>query len=396
MVGNSRAQQWLLKAAVGTLRDGNHVRGRDLLLRVIQQNRDVEAAWWWQYQALDDAPGQTRALQNVPRLHPQHAEAQQELIDQRHNRIGADKQTDWASLLPEAVLEAQDGLDDFYQCPYCGQPTGINDRRCPHCRGGLYAWVARSGGSAGLRLVLPLIGISLAAGLIEMLGPVFALGVAQGTADETAFQPLLGFAIVPVFLGHFLQRSPPVARLLLEIYLARAGVLATILLSLRAHWSLGFYSALIGIAGDLLLSAYLLISAYLAVAGAVLNGALALAIGALLFGLSDEFAVNSVRVLVKPDTGARSALDFYKLGPHYRQRRMWAMAVAQWRKAVGLAPQVPQYYKHLGIGYAQIKRFSHSLRALEQGRRQAPDDKEIAEVTALVKSQADRHALLER
>ncbi len=99
---------------------------------------------------------------------------------------------------------------------------------------------------------------------------------------------------------------------------------------------------------------------------------------------------------MKPATTARSALDFYKLGHQYRQRGMWAMAVAQWRKAVGLAPQTPQFYKHLGIGYAQIKRFDRSLRTLEEGRRQAPDDRDIAEVIALVKSKADMHALLKK
>jgi tetratricopeptide (TPR) repeat protein len=170
--------------------------------------------------------------------------------------------------------------------------------------------------------------------------------------------------------------------------------MTAILLSLRGRWSLGFYIGLIGVAADLLLSLYLFVNGYLGVAGALLNGALALAAGTTLFGLSDEFAINPERVLVKPNTKARSALDFYKLGHRYRRRGMWAMAVAQWRKAVGLAPQVPQYYKDLGIGYAQIQRFSRSLRTLEQGRLQAPDDREMAEVIALVKSQADTHALL--
>ena len=58
------------------------------------------------------------------------------------------------------------------------------------------------------------------------------------------------------------------------------------------------------------------------------------------------------------------------------------------------APQTPQYYKHLGIGYAQIKRYDRSLRALEEGRRQAPNDRDIAEAIALVKSRAETQALL--
>lgn len=395
MVIDRGAQQRLLKDAVDSLNNGNKVRARDLLLRLIQKDRDVEAAWWWLYKALDDPRGQTRALENVLRLSPHHAQAQQALVDLHQKRLGA-TQPDYSSPLPEAVLEADDGIDDQYQCPYCGQPTGLNDLRCPHCRGGLYARVARSGGSSTLRLVVLLIGISLAAGVIEMVGPAMALGVAEGTADRTSFHALLGFAAVAVVFGDFLQLNRPTAMLLLEIYVARAGLLAVTLLGVRGRWRLGYYGALIAMVGDLLLSAYLLVNSYVGVAAAVFNGALALAIGVLLFGLSDEFAIYPERLLVKPATTARGALDFYKLGHQYRRRGMWAMAVAQWRRAVGLAPQVPQYYKHLGIGYAQIKRFNRSLRTLEEGRRQAPDDRDIAEVIALVKSKADTYALLKK
>jgi tetratricopeptide (TPR) repeat protein len=395
MAVNSGSQRRLLKDAVDALNNGNKVRGRDLLLRVIQEDRDVEAAWWWLYQALDDPHGQTRALENVLRLNPLHAEAQRALIDLRKKRLGA-AQPDFSSLLPGVVLEVEDGIDDQYQCPYCGQPTRINDRRCPHCRGRLYERVARSGGSPALRLVVLLIGISLAAGVIEMFGPAMALGVVQGTADRTSLHALLGFAAVAAVFGDFLKLNRPTAVLLLEIYVARAGLLAVTLLSVRGRLRLGYYGALIAMVGDLLLSGYFLASGYLGVAPAVLNAALALSFGVLVFGLSDEFAINSERLLVKPATTARGALDFYKLGHHYRRRGMWAMAVAQWRRAVGLAPQVPQYYKHLGIGYAQIKRFNRSLRALEEGRRQAPDDRDIAEAITLVKAQADTHALLKR
>jgi len=144
MTVNQGAQQRHLKDAVDALKNGNRVRARDLLLRVIQKDRDNEAAWWWLYQALDDTPGQTRALENVLRLNPQHSEAQQALIAVRHKQLAAEPET--FTFLTAAALESEPDLDDQYQCPYCGQRTGIDDRRCPHCHGGLFVRVPRSGG----------------------------------------------------------------------------------------------------------------------------------------------------------------------------------------------------------------------------------------------------------
>ena len=392
------AMQRRLRDGVEAVKSGNRVRGRDLLLLVVQQDRDAREAWQWLVQALDDPHEKMRALENVLRLNPRDSDAEQALVALRQKQIaaGSPKRAEWGSLLPEVPLEPEDGLDDPYQCPYCGRPTGPADRKYPHCRGGLYARVACSSGSSSLQLVSLLLGISLALDVLELLGPAFGLGVIQGAAGADIFQALLSVPGVQIFVGDFLLLSGPVATLLLEIYLVRAALLVAISLSLRARWSLAFYAALIGMLGDLLLSAYLLITGDLGVGGALLNGLLALLICTLVFGLSDEFAVNLERVLVKPDGAARGALDFYKRGHHYRQRRMWAMAVAQWRRAVGLAPQVAQYYKQLGIGYAQIHRFERSLRILKEGQRQAPDDLEIVEIIALVQSRADAHTLLKR
>jgi tetratricopeptide (TPR) repeat protein len=398
MAVDNRAMQRRLKDGVEAIKSGNRVRGRDLLLRVVQQDRNMEEVWQWLYQAVDEPHEKMRALENVLRLDPQNSEANQALVGLRQTQIaaGSPNSDEWASLLPEVTLEPDDDLDDPYQCPYCGRSTGLDDRKCPHCRGGLYARVARSGASSSSRLVLLLLGISLALGVIELLGPAFALGVSQGTVSADVFHLLLSVPGVQIFVGDFLRLSAPVATVLLQVYLLRTALLVAISLSLRERWSLPFYAALIGVFGDLLLSAYLLITGYLGVGGALLNGLLALVIGTLLFGLSDEFAVNVERVLVKPDGAARGAVDFYKRGHHYRQRRMWAMAVAQWRRAVGLAPQVPQYYKHLGIGYAQIHRFERSLRTLKEGQRQAPNDQEIVEIIALVQSTAEAQTLLKR
>jgi tetratricopeptide (TPR) repeat protein len=396
MAINPGAQQRQLKDAADALKKGNRVRARDVLLRVIQKDRDDAEAWWLLYQALDEATGQARALENVLRLDPQHEAAQQALIDARQKKLAVPPAEQF-EFIDAAALDSGDGdLDDQYQCPYCGQHTGVDDRRCPHCRGGLFVRVPRSAASSGLRLVVLLLGISLAAGVIEMIGPALALGAAQGSAGPTNFRGLLAFPAVALIFGNFLALTRPVALLLLQIYSARAGLLAATLLSVRGRWRLGFYSGLVAMLADLLLSVYLLVNGHLGVGGAVFNSLLALAIGTLLAGLSDEFAISPQRLLVKPVTTARSAADFYKIGHDYRKRGMWAMAVAQWRKAVGLAPQTAQYYKHLGIGYAQIKRYTRSLRALEEGRRQAPEDREIAEVMALVRAQADTHGLLTR
>jgi tetratricopeptide (TPR) repeat protein len=374
MAVNGDRLQKVLKEGIQAVESGNRVRGRDRLLAVVQQDRNSELAWWWLYKVGDNADEQMLALENVLRLNPEHPDAHAALVNLRQAQIAQRKpNANWADKVADSPFEANDGLDDPFQCPYCGRPAGIDDHRCSHCGRDLYARMARPAAASSLRTVLLLIGISLALGLIEMTGPGLGLGAALRQADPGNLRPLQALPGVEAFLGNFLTLGAPVAWLLLKIYAVRAVLLGVVLLSL-----------------------YLLITGYGGWGGALLNMVLALAIGTRLFGLNSEFAVNIVRIMVKPDPSARSPLDFYKRGHRYRKRGMWAMAVAQWRKAVGLAPQVPGYYKQLAIGYAQIKRFDRSLRALEEARRQAPDDSQIAEMIMVVRGQSEAQALLKR
>ncbi len=398
MAVNRDPLQKALKEGIEAVKSGNRVRGRDRLLAVVEQDRDSEQAWWWLYRLSDDADEQMLALEHVLRLNPEHAEARETLVRLRQGQITQRKAppATWAEKVADSPFEANDGLDDPYQCPYCGRPAGLDDRRCPHCRGDLYARVARPAAARSLGTVLLLMGISLALGLMEMVGPGLGLGAALRSVDAGNLRVLQALPGAMAFLGNFMTMGAPVAWLLLKIYAVRAGMLAAVLLSLRGRLSLGYYAGLLAIFADALLSLYLLITGYGGWAGALLNLVFALAIGIRLFGLSSEFAVNNARIVVKADPSARSPLDFYQRGHQYRKRGMWAMAVAQWRKAVGLAPQVPGYYKQLGIGYAQIKRFDRSLRALEEAGRQAPDDNQIAEIITIVRGQSEAQALLKR
>lgn len=384
-----------LKDGIEAFRAGNQVRSRDLLLAVVQTDPDNEAAWWWLARAADGEHEHMRALEQVVRLNPAHAEAQAGLLALRQAQVAAQtRPPDWASLLPATPFEADDGVDDPYQCPYCGRPTAAEARRCPHCQGGLYVRVARTAGPGALQLVLLLLGMNLGLGLLELGAPLLALAAQQNAQQADALAGLQVVFGLALFLGDYLTLSAGAAWRLLQILLARTALLLAVLLGLRERWSLAYYAALLALLADGLVGLYLLITGYLGVGAAAANLLFTLATAVALFGLSNEFAVNEERILVRPDPAARSALDFYKRGHHYRQRGQWAQAVAQWRKAVGLAPQTVVYYKHLGIGYAQIKRFARSLRALEEARRQAPADAEVAEIIALVQAKADTHILL--
>jgi tetratricopeptide (TPR) repeat protein len=378
-----------MRAGVAAVKAGRNVRGRELLRQVVQDNGDSEMAWWWLSRATDDPRERWVALENVLRLNPDHPEAKAELTElmaaqpQRAERSAAPA---WEALVPGVPLEADDGSDDPFQCTYCGRPTAINDHRCPHCRGRLEQGMARSRSSEVLRLLLLLMGISLAVGLLEAAGPLFALAAHQPGAGQTDFPALLHFVGVQPFLGDFLALSVRDAQWLVRFYAGRAVVLVVLLFGLRERWSLAYYLTLLALLADALATVYLLAANYLGPVGVMLNVGLALASALALISANYEFAVNRGRLRVKPDSSARSALDFYRRGHDYRRRGMWAMAVAQWRKALGLAPHMTQYYKDLGVGYAQIGRYQRSLRVLVEAQRQAPDDAEIAELIALVQT----------
>jgi tetratricopeptide (TPR) repeat protein len=386
---DSGTLQRRLREGIEAARNGNRVLARERLLEVAQQNPDWEPAWWWLAQVVEAPREQMRALENVLRLNPEH-------VGLLHMRLAARdySQPDWETILPQTPLESDDGVEDPYQCPFCGRPAGTDSRRCPHCRGKLWTRVARQSGAGPLGLVLLLLWVSVATGGLELTAPLMALGVAQTPANAALFAPLREVFGVRFFLGDFVSVAEPEAWLLMQILLARVGLLAAAILGLRGRLALAYFAALLVLLADGLVSIYLLIMGHLGPGIPALNLLLAVIIATLLVGLSGHFGVEQQRLLVKPDGGAKSALDFHRRGQAYQRRGMWAMAVAQWRKAVGLAPKVPDFYKHLGVGYAHIQRFDRSLRALEEAQRQAPQDADIAEIIRLVRHKAERHSLL--
>lgn len=399
---NSELQK-LLQEGIVAVRQRDYARGRDLLLQVVERDDQIEQAWLWLSVAVEDPQDKVMALENVLVINPRNEAARRQLAQlQQIAPAGAPEASPseetspapagnrWKQLLPEAALEADDNIDDPYQCVYCGRMTAPEHRACPHCGKKLYWRVRHSEGfSEPLKLAALLTGITLGLGAVEAVGPLFALQAARGS-DIGFFQTVLQIFGVEWFLGNFLRLAPDVARLLAFVYLVRFVLLLVCLFGLLRRWTIGYYGSIVVVGLDLLLTAFLALTGDLGWLGSLANGVLAITILSLCFASYPEFAVNEERLLTRPDPEARGAVDYYKRGHFYRKQSMWSLAVAQWRKAVGLAPTEVVYYKDLGIGYAQIRRYARSLRALEEAQRQAPHDQSIAEIIALVRAQAEK------
>lgn len=63
--------EWLYEGALALTR-GDKERGRELLLRVVEANEEIEEAWLWLSGAVDDPDDQRTALENVLALNPQN------------------------------------------------------------------------------------------------------------------------------------------------------------------------------------------------------------------------------------------------------------------------------------------------------------------------------------
>ncbi len=406
--------QRLLQAGIQAAKAGDRARARELLLRAVELDEKVVLAWVWLSEVMDDLADKVTALENALVLTPDSAAIKSRLSQllaqvrdsvppvaelsqpettwpaapeaqpEESSRVKEEGQTEWRDYLPEVPLESDDGIDDPYQCPYCGRMTGVNDSKCPHCKGRLYVRVSKSQQSEFLRFAQLLVGISLGTGIAGLLSPLLATTLRGSDSAEY----VLSIFGIRVFFGDFQRISPAAAQMLIQGHLLRAAMMLGLLLLLSQRWAVIFYAAIVLMLADLLWNTYLLLTGYLGPVGALLNLALALGTLVLLFASDREFPINTERLLTQPDPTARSALDFYRRGHDYRKKGLWALAVAQWRRAVGLAPMETQYYKDLSIGYAKIRRYDRSLRVLAEAQRQAPDDKVLAEIKELVQAQA--------
>lgn len=390
MASQSPDLQTLLQTGITAIQRGDRDRGRAALLQVIDQDDQNEIAWLWLSKAIDDPDDVRIALENVLTLNPNNVEARTRLKQLDTPPPPATSSEEWNRLLPETPKEIEDDLDDPLLCVYCARPTKAEQRKCPHCGQELYVAVRRSHDSEFLRLGLLLLGIDTAVALLLVAPPLLALSAARDPGARAIFQQIVGLPGVTMLLGGFLNYSASVATTLVYLMGGRVTALLLSLAGLSQRWTLLYYLSFIILLADVGLNLYLLVNDWIGVLAAIANILLAFILLYLIGASYPEFTVTWQRLLNQPDADIRGAGGFYQRGREYSRAGMWLLAVAQWRKAVGMAPKEVLYYRELGLGYTRVKRYQRSLRVLEEAVRLAPNDKDLPEIIKLVREQAAR------
>ncbi len=280
--------QRLLQAGIQAAKAGDRARARELLLRAVELDEKVALTWIWLSEVMDDPADKVTALENALVLDPDNTAIKNRLSQllaqvnlpqtaglsppeaawpaapeaqpEENTRVRVEGSIeDWRDYLPEVPLESDDGIDDPYQCPYCGRMTGVTDSKCPHCKGRLYFSVSKSQHSEFLRFAQLLVGISLGTGIAGLLSPLLATNLRGSDSAEY----VLSIFGVQAFFGDFQRISPAAAAMLIQGHLLRAAVMLGLLLLLSQRWAFIFYSAIALMLADLLWNTYLLLTGYL-------------------------------------------------------------------------------------------------------------------------------------
>lgn len=375
--------QSTLKAGIAAVRAGDRAQGRTLLMRVVEADQDIEPAWLWLSAAVDDPADQLVALENVLALNPRHAQALAGAEALRAKlglvapspalpmpaRVEPAARPEPGSLFspPEPAERpalpllypdlAANTEDDPYQCAFCGHLAEPEDTRCPRCRRGLLvASQSWRGGSL-------LYGVLLLAGLTAQAAVLQAAGVYGNEAFPT-FASMLPFREIWTanVVGPAIARAVLWAVLVLVV-IAEGPHTFRIVLALAcadlAWLAVGYQ---LGVLGPLL-----------AVANAALSGLTCIL--ALAAVISQTQA--RVRLKVVLDKNLHTAVLFERHAESYASEGKWALAALHWRRAIGLFPRAPRYYKGLGQANLRLERREAALQAWASGAELSPDDPEF-------------------
>lgn len=380
--------QRTLQDGILAIKSGDRVRGRELLLQVVEHDDQLEPAWLWLSTVMDDPADQLTALENALTLNPNNSHAQGQARSLRV-QLGLEHEPPPP---PPAPLEpapapipipAIDPVEDPLQCPHCGKLTQDTDKRCPHCRRSLLI-PGKWDHKGWYRNLLVVSGVYAQTALLQNIGATLAMALSYGL-DPYLPGIIARLPFTTLIFGDFLDWDPNLGVALFGAAILRIAALLVLIVM--------FYTDMES-AADFAIGLSLLDLAWTTAAytmfgfpgrvPAIVNAALAGLV--LLLALLARMARlrGYVRQWTQIDRNAQAPLTLYKHGHDYALQGKWALATLHWRRAVAFRPNEAQYHKDLGLAQAQLGRYEAALDALRAGAKAAPDDDEFRTLIAAV------------
>jgi tetratricopeptide (TPR) repeat protein len=389
MWGNSKPVQSqgieeLLREGIAAAQAGQKEKARELLLQVIAQDEEIEAAWLWLSGVVDGPEEKEICLENVLALDPGNRAARNGL--RRLREPDPVSMPEPGPIPPPQAEAAQQPIDaagpetrrveiDPFGCPYCGGPVGGEASRCDHCGRSVELRLHRRSGGAGvvrLAIFIFLLGLAtwLEGHLVSevMSAEPFPEWVSQ-TALHLAFGPA---SFNPESITYDLAN---LTALLTVVHngLAVLCVVAAAGLALRSRVA---YISSFALAG-------LLVATSLAGLLTGLTGWLPTFLLAGLVAITVKWLADSAIAFewqtrhydASLDRHLREGVDFYHRGQRYGGMGMWAKAAAHWQVATQLEPGRAQYHLALARAYAEMDYPDAAVAETDKALAVAPGDR---------------------
>jgi tetratricopeptide (TPR) repeat protein len=411
----------LLKDGIAAARAGEPVKARELLLQVVQYDRENEPAWLWLSGVADTDEDRRICLENVLVLNPNSNSARRGL-DKLLAGLPADEESDPIQVvrreyeplsLAQAILypdrqnkewqwndrtpltrsekvsfRTNSKYDDVWErdseiCAYCAHEVEYDIERCPKCRRRLstssyrypkassdfYVYLVMLTGVAQAYFLLILVDVIIynSSLLVVWHGFIFAI---------------IGVLIAGIFKRNFWAYAASIV-ILLAIIIGRVLDTATDAALSSALIDLSFRTFFETMANN---PASIVVPKLVEFIRSLQAITVFLALIYAVFRVGPDFERVKERQTAHVKKGMREAADYYVVGKDHAGAGRWASTVLHWQRAVALDPSRAYYQRILGQAYARLGFYSRSLDVLESARRISVDSGAREELDELIAS----------